>query len=140
MDKIVEQLADIRARITWFGSLVETKIVTVKKKRDPTGWTSFRKRVAALVKETQTFPSFGQLSMFCSYLRDEKPYDEWEDTNILNRYYEYITYEETDEQKASRKMNRRDTLKALRAAELRKPLSEINTTILLEDSDSEPEN
>jgi len=136
MEQIATQLAEIQAHLTWFGSLVESKTLTVKRKRDPTEWNSFRKRVGKLLRQTQTFPSFGQLSMFASYLHDEKPYDEWEDTEILNRYYEYITYDETTEQREARRANRRDSVKAGRAAELRKPLSEVNTTVLLEDSES----
>jgi hypothetical protein len=136
MEKITTQLVEIQARLTWFGSLVESKTVIVKRKREPTEWNTFRKRVGKLLRQTQTFPSFGQLSMFASYLHEEKPYEEWEDTEILNRYYEYITYDETAEQKEVRRANRRECVKAKRAAELSKPLSEVNTTLLLEDSDS----
>lgn len=136
MEQITAQLAEIQAQLTWFNSLVETKTLTVKRKRDSTEWNNFRKRVGKLLRQTKTFPSFGQISMFASYLREEKPYDEWEDTDILNRYYEYITYDETAEQRDVRRTNRRNTVKAEKVAELRKPLSEVNTTILLEDSES----
>jgi hypothetical protein len=129
MDNVTEQLAHLQAQLDWVTSLVT-------KKKPPTPWANFRRRVTKLVKGTATFPSFGQLSMFTSYLRSEKPYDQWQDSEILNRYYEYITYEETDEQRQARKATRRETVHAERAAELRKPLSEVNTTILLEDSES----
>lgn len=136
MEQITTQLAEIGAHLTWLGSLVETKTIIVKRKREPTEWNNFRKRVGKLLRQTQTFPSFGQLSMFTSYLHEEKSYDEWEDTEILNRYYEYITYDETPEQKQTRRAKRRDHVKAERAAELSKPLSQVNVTLLLEDSES----
>ena len=136
MEQITEQLAEIQAHLTWFDALVKSKTFIVKRKRDPTEWNSFRKRVGKLLRQTQTFPSFGQLSMFTSYLHEEKPYDEWEDTEILNRYYEYITYDETVEQRNARRAIRRDSVKAEKVAELRKPLSEVNTAVLLEDSES----
>ena len=136
MEQITEQLAEIQAHLTWFDALVETKTFVVKRKRDSSEWNDFRKRVGKLLRQTKTFPSFGQLSMFASYLREEKPYDEWEETEILNRYYEYITYDETAEQREARRANRRNSVKAEKVAELRKPLSEINTTVLLEDSES----
>jgi hypothetical protein len=138
MEQIVTQLADIQAQLAWLNSLVERK-EPVKEKREPSEWVSFRKRVGKLIRQTKTFPSFGQLSTFASYLHEEKPYEEWGDTEILDRYYEYITYDETEEQREARRANRRETVKAHKAAELRKPLSEVNTTVLVEDSESAEE-